>query len=71
MFEISPRLIKDDARDIPGISGLENSSPMTPAVFERFAREAFEHSKKQDPECRFFVEVIRDPAVDAPSSFLY
>ena len=67
---ISTELIKSEARKIPGISDLEDSSPMTTTTFKKYASQAF-NSKTQNPECRYFVEVLKDPKLDPPSSFLY
>lgn len=70
VFSISDKLDLDEARLIPGVLELELSSPLSYADFERSARLTYLDSRAKDPECRYFVEVIRDPQIDAPSSFL-
>ena len=65
-FELSPKLNKAQARQIPGIAALEKNSPLDNQTFERHASMTFEHSKISDPECRYVVTVKMD--VDPPSS---
>ena len=70
IFSISEKLDPDEARLIPGVSELELNSPLTYTDFERSARLTYLDSRAKDPECRYFVEVVRDPKIDSPSSFL-
>ena len=70
IFSISEKLDPDEARLIPGVSELELNSPLSYTEFERSARLTYLDSRAKDPECRYFVEVIRDPQIDSPSSFL-
>jgi regulator of replication initiation timing len=69
IFEISPKLDKGEARQIPGIEALESNSPLDDENFEKFAALAFEYSKAADPECRYVVTVALD--VDPPSSAMF
>lgn len=70
IFSISDKLVPAEARLIPGVSELELYSPLSYADFESSARLTYSDSRAKDPECRYFVEIMRDPKVDAPSSFL-
>ncbi len=70
VFSISDKLVPAEARLIPGVSELELYSPLSYAEFESSARLTYSDSRAKDPECRYFVEIMRDPKVDAPSSFL-
>lgn len=68
-FELSPRLDKAKARQIPGVAALEKESPLDNKAFERYAALTFEQSKDNDPECRYVVTVQMD--VDPPSSAMF
>ena len=60
-FDISPLVDEKLAREIPGVEQLADLSPHTKSDFEKFADKANKHSRKQNPECRYFVEITLDP----------
>jgi len=69
-FEIDPKLNQDKAKEIPGVKKLISGSPLQKQEFETAAMLAKKHSMLQDPECRYFVKIIRDPKIDPPSSII-
>jgi regulator of replication initiation timing len=68
-FELSPKLDKTKARQIPGVEDLEKKSPLDNQAFERYAALTFKHSRASEPECRYVVTVVLE--VDPPSSDMF
>jgi len=67
-FSIDPKLDKAKALNIPGVRALNLGSPLNNIEFVRAAGKAFNHSKQQDPECRYNIQIKVGP--NDPASFI-
>ena len=64
-FSVDSKLDKDKALKIPGVRALDFGSPLNNREFASAARQAFDYSKQQDPECRYNIQIkvgVNDPA---------
>jgi hypothetical protein len=58
---------EDDARRLPGAAKLAASGTLAPPEFTRLAAPVLDWSRKRDPECRHFAEVV--DAADSKAAY--